>query len=202
LAVAAIVAAGFLFRVYDLNDLPNGVWFDEADSALEAVHIDEGAAYSPAAIRFRYNPSAYYELIAAGYRAFGRSIFTVRVVTVFLSLLSIPALYALGRALLGRPAALAAAFLLAVSRWHVDFSRFGMANISSTLFAILAVYFLWRAVRTQRWSDHAWCGLWFGGGLHTYTAFKLIPLLGAVVLGGFLVRLASRSRPRSQRERG
>jgi 4-amino-4-deoxy-L-arabinose transferase-like glycosyltransferase len=188
LLVAAIIAAGFLFRTYALDDLPYGVWYDEADSALEAVQINSGAHYSPAGLHYRYIPSMYYDVVAIGFRLFGTSVFAIRIVTVFFALLAIPMLYVLARSLFDRRVAMLAASALALSRWHVDFSRFGLSNITTGICAIAALYFLWRALRSNRWSDYAWSGLWFGFGFHTYIAFKLFPIAGFLLLSYALLR--------------
>jgi streptogramin lyase/4-amino-4-deoxy-L-arabinose transferase-like glycosyltransferase len=194
LAVCAIIAVGFLFRAHDLSNLPYGVWYDEADTALEAFQINAGGDYSPAAAHFRHNPSTYNYLLAADFRLLGNSVFALRIPSVLLELLSIPLMYVLTRSLLGRPTALMAAFVLASSRWEMDFSRFGTFYFTGGLFATLALCLLWRALRTNRWSDFAWAGLFFGFGLHFYTGFKVFPLAGAALLLLWLIRSIRRWR--------
>ena len=50
------------------------------------------------------------------------------------------AVWLLGRELFSADVGLLAAAFLAVSRWHVDFSRFGMAIVFPTLFVPLTLY--------------------------------------------------------------
>ena len=72
---------------------------------------------------------------------------TVRLATTLVGLLAVVFVWLLGREMYGRDVGLLAAGFLAVSRWHVDFSRFGMAIVFPTLFIPATLYF-W--VRSQR----------------------------------------------------
>lgn len=188
LAVCAIVAAAILFRAYDVGGLPVGFWYDEADTALEAVQINAGPDYSPAAFHFHHNPSTYYHLIALFFRFGGESVFTIRILAVMCATLTVPLLYVLVRSMFGSTPALIAAFLLAFSRWHMDFSRLGTFYFSGALFAVGAIYLLWRSFKTGRWSDYAWAGLWIGFGLHGYTGFKTFPFAAAALLALWFLR--------------
>lgn len=183
LAVAGITAIGAFMVFYRLDSLPFGVWYDESDSALEALQILNGAPYSPVAFHFRFNPSLYFQYVAIVFRLFGVGVEQIRFASASTALLAIPALYVLARDLAGQRVAIVAAFLLAVSRWQFDLARWGMFYVSSTVFAVLAIHFLLRALRFRRWSDFAWAGLFLGGGLHTYTAFRLIPVAAAGMAG-------------------
>ena len=109
------------------------------------------------------------------FKLFGAGIPQIRYATALLGILAIPAFYLLARELFGQRVAWWRHFFLAVSRWHFNFARWGMSNVGATVFGVLGFYFLFRALRYRRWSDFAWAGLLFGGGLHTYTAFRLVP---------------------------
>ncbi len=183
LAVLGITAIGAFMLFYRLDSLPFGVWYDEADSALEAIQILGGAPYSPAAFHFRFNPSLYFQYVALIFRLFGEGVLQIRFASASLGLLAIPATYVMAKSLLGQRTALVAAFLMAVARWHFDFGRWGMFFVSSTVFDALALCFLLRALRYRRWSDFAWTGLLLGGGLQTYTAFRLVPFAAVAVAG-------------------
>src|SRR5437764_1017103 len=93
-----------------------------------------------------------------------------------LCLLAVGALYLLARQLGGVPVAFAAAGLLAVSRWHLSYSRLGYEAIIGPLCAALTIYFLLRALRERRPGLFAASGLAMGTGLYTYIAYRLFPL--------------------------
>jgi hypothetical protein len=85
------------------------------------------------------------------------------------------------------------AFLIAVSRWHVNFSRIAMTGIETPFFELLTLYFLLKGMRSGRLPHFAWAGLALGFGLCFYTAFRLFPFVIAVFLGCWFLRERSRS---------
>lgn len=185
--VGAVFLIALFLRFYQLADVPYGIWWDEADTGMEAFHTYEGEPYSPVAFGFKYNASLYYYLVFLGYKAIGPGLLAIRGVTALLGALGVLAVYPLGRLLFGRRIALVAMFLLAVMRWHVDFSRFGMFNVMATVLASLALYFLVKAFRTGRWSDFGWAGLTFGLGFHSYLGFQVLALVPVVLVLGHVL---------------
>ena len=84
--------------------------------------------------------------------ALGNTLFALRLTAAFFGLLTVAATYWLGREMLAdRRIALLAAALLAVSFWHVLFSRLGFRVISQPLLMALAVAALFRGLRGGRW---------------------------------------------------
>ncbi|HUZ93236.1 MAG TPA: hypothetical protein VNG29_04580, partial [Candidatus Paceibacterota bacterium] len=94
--------------------------------------------------------------------------------------------------------ALLAAFLLATSFWHINFSRIGFRAIMAPLFLTWALYFLLKAIRAgnfqssifppkadppladnfqKRWVFAVLGGISFGLGFYTYIAYRVSPLL-------------------------
>jgi 4-amino-4-deoxy-L-arabinose transferase-like glycosyltransferase/streptogramin lyase len=187
LLVAGITAIGAFLALYQVESLPFGVWYDEADSGLEALQVMNGAPYGPTAFHFRYLPSLYFQVLGIVFKVFGAGIPQIRYVTALLCIAAIPALYLLARETLGQRVALVAAFLLAVCRWHFNFGRWGRSDIGATVFGALGFYFLFRALRCRRWSDFAWAGLLIGGGLHMSAAFRLVPVAAAGVAAYWLL---------------
>jgi hypothetical protein len=78
--------------------------------------------------------------------------------------------------------ALLAAALLAVSFWHVLFSRLGFRVISQPLLMALAVAALFRGLRGGRWPWLWLAGLLIGLTAYTYLAARLFPVLLAFAL--------------------
>ncbi|MBI4134301.1 MAG: hypothetical protein HY475_02665 [Candidatus Terrybacteria bacterium] len=73
--------------------------------------------------------------------------------------------------------AILATFLLAVSFWHINFSRIGFRAILLPLLASTAFFFLLRGLRTSRSGDFFASGLALGLSLSTYIASRVMPLL-------------------------
>lgn len=114
---------------------------------------------------------------------FGRSFIGLRAASAILGALTVPAVYALGRALFDRRAALVAALLLAAFPPHLNFSRIGINNIADPLFGTLALAFLGRGMLSGRRGDYALGGVMLGLTQYFYEGGRLLfPALAVVWL--------------------
>ncbi|MCS7220948.1 MAG: PA14 domain-containing protein [Anaerolineae bacterium] len=190
-----IFAMAAFMRLYRFGDLPFGTWYDEADNGLEALRILNDPHYRPVYVPAINSVGHYLYLIAFSFRLLGVTTQAIRAVSVAMGLATVAAAYLVGRELFNRRMGLVLAFLLAVSRWDVNFSRIGMYNVSTPLFELLTIGFLLRGLRRGRYTDFAWAGLALGLGMCFYTAFRVFPLVVGVFLAhqalaerGFLCR--------------
>ena len=181
MVLALLVAA--LLRLPQLTEIPPGVHYDEAAYGLNAGDIGlrgDRPIFIPS-----FTGREVLYLYAAGGMAglLGNTLFALRLTSVFFGLLTIAATYWLGREMLAdRRIALLAAALLAVSFWHVLFSRLGFRVISQPLLQALAVAALFRALRGGRWPWLWLAGVLIGLTAYTYLAARLFPLLLAAAL--------------------
>jgi 4-amino-4-deoxy-L-arabinose transferase-like glycosyltransferase len=188
-ALGAIVAFGGFLRLWLLDTVPFGIWYDEGETGLEALRIFNGIPYTPIGTYSHANPSLFFYVIAFVYKIMGPTLLSVRLVQAVTGLLAVPALYALLRYTLGWRTAIVGALLLAASTWHVNFSRFGMPySIGAPLFEILTILFLVWGLRSGRLTAFALCGVAAGLGLQTYTGFRIFPIaLVIYVVYGFVL---------------
>jgi 4-amino-4-deoxy-L-arabinose transferase-like glycosyltransferase len=185
-SLLAILVLGAGVRYSGLDALPFGTWYDEAENGLVAVRLLEDPNYRPV-YEPRVNSAGHYLLLlAAAVQFLGRSTLAIRVVSALLGTAAVAAGYLVGREMFGRRMGLVLAFLLAVSRWSINFSRVGMYNISTPLFELVAVGFLLRGLRRRRSLDFAVAGLALGLGMVFYRGFLPFPL----VIGAFLLHSA------------
>ncbi len=168
-----ILAVALFFRLWRFDELPFGIWYDEAENGLQALRILEAENFWPIFVGSIHAPAHYLYLIALFFHYFDVSVQSIRLVSVVMGLATVAAAYLVGRELFGRTLGLAVAFVVAVARWNVNFSRIGMYNASTPLFELLTVGFLLRATRRGRYLDFAWAGLFLGLGLCFYAAFQL-----------------------------
>jgi 4-amino-4-deoxy-L-arabinose transferase-like glycosyltransferase len=181
-----IVALGAVVRFWDLDGLPYGTWYDEAENGLVAQRILCEPSYRPV-YEPRVNSAGHYLLLlAASLRLLGSTTEALRVVSALMGTASVAAGYLVGREMFGRRGGLVLAFLLAVSRWDINFSRIGMYNVATPLFELAALGFLLRGLRGQRWTDFGLSGMALGLGMVFYTGFLPFP----VVLVAFLIHTA------------
>lgn len=180
LGVLAVAAAA---RWWRLEIQPHGYHFDEAMNALIGLQMLEDPAYTPifgppdAPLPTLYH---YYNLIAL--KLGGISAYATKWVPALAGTATVAVFYFLARRVVSRPVALAAALLLALMRWHINFSRINYVGILTPLFAASAGYFLLRGLETKNRWHMAWSGLSVSLGLYTYYASNLVPF----VLGPYL----------------
>lgn len=194
LTLAGIVALALLLRLYRFDDLPFGVWYDEAEHGLQALRIIADERFRPIFEGAINGPAHYLYLVALSFEWFGVSVQSIRLVSVLFGLLAVVAAYIVGAELFDRRMGLVLAALLAVSSWSLTLSRFGMyATMSTPLFALLTAGFVLRSLRTERIFDFTLAGLWLGLGLCFYTSFRLFAPVVFVFLGYHVVyNLATR----------
>ncbi len=177
----AVVALGAGLRFYRLGLIPPGLYQDEAFNGLDALAVIGGARpiYFPA--NNGREPLFIY-LAALSVAAFGRSAFALRLPAAVLGTLTIPAVYALGRALFGRRVGLLAAAVLAVTFWPLALSRIGLRAVGLPLLAALSLAAAahgYRLARAGARSGLGWLalgGTLYGLSFYTYLAARFTPL--------------------------
>ena len=181
LLVAILVLAAGL-RLYNLDDLPAGLWFDEADNLFQARSYARDPGQIPVYAPSTNLPTMFLMPIAAVVKLAGVAVTTPRLVAAAFGLLGIVATYLFVRHALGTSAALIAAFLVAVMRWDLNWSRIGMHGITGVLFAALTGWLTLRAIRTGRTSDYAFAGVSLGLGMWFYAPLRMFPLVVGLIL--------------------
>jgi uncharacterized membrane protein len=172
LATAAVLA--LLFRFYELPSKPYGIWFDEAQNGIVARDILHGAR--PIFVGdWSKLPALFFYVFAVSLKLFGDDIFALRLVSTAAGLGAVGFTYLLGKELFGVRGGVIAAFLLAVMRWHVNFSRFAMHGIFAPLFEVIVLYFLVRGLKQKGVGNFVVSGMAVGIGLQGYYAFIIVP---------------------------
>lgn len=177
-----ITLVALFMRIHQLDAMPPGFYLDESDFGLEGVRLLEAGKYQPYTQATTGHPTFFFYQLALAFEFLGRQALALRYLTVAFGVLCIPAFYLLARTLFGTRVALLGSFLLAVSRWHITFSRIAFEGVPADLFAILVAFFLIRGLRTRKALDFVWAGLALGFGLHTYVAFRIFPVVIVVYL--------------------
>ena len=148
-----IIIIGGALRFYQLGAVPVSVDWDEAALGYNAYSImqtgrDEYGEFMPVVLKSfgDYKPALYSYLAIPGIKIFGLNAFSIRLPSAIFGLLMVWATYFLVHELFKRETtqnqtqnyaellALVSALLLAVSPWHIQFSRTGFeANIGLAL---------------------------------------------------------------------
>jgi 4-amino-4-deoxy-L-arabinose transferase-like glycosyltransferase len=193
LVFLVILSLAVFVRLYQLDEIPYGLWYDEADNGLQVRRMIQDPTWRPVYVSSTNLPAHFLYLVLLSFRLFGDTPFALRIVAVVLGVLTVPAAYLAGRELFARDRrpALVLAFFLAVSRWDVNWSRIGMHGVSVPLFELLTLWLLLRALRTGRLITFAWAGLSLGLGLSFYTPFRLYPVALVPFLAVWFLRRLS-----------
>ncbi len=132
LCVAALSITGLLLRLEQISDMGQGI--DGYYHLLDARHY---LAHG----EFVYKRAQFFSaLIAMSYALFGESIASAYLPNIFVSVLSIPLSYVVGRRYVGRLGGMITALLLTTSFWHIG----DMANLRMyPLFCFLTLLIFW-----------------------------------------------------------
>ena len=184
LLLLAIFLLASFFRLYRFTSIPFGTWYDEADGGLHALRVLEDPNYRPVFVPAMDRSAFLVYLFALALRLFGVNTLALRAVSVAFGLGGVLAAYLFGREFEDEWLGLLFAFFVAVSRWHVNFSRIAMTGIDTPFFILLTLYFLLKGGRTGRARDFAWSGLVLGLSLWFYTTnnFLLIIVVLLVIM--------------------
>lgn len=102
-------------------------------------------------------------------------LFMMRWPSILVGMLSLPFVYRLGAGLFGRRVGMLALLLMVVAPVHVGYSMIVRGYIGLVTLTTISLYFLWRAVRLNRWYD--WLGVAVTNLLVVY--FHLFGVLAA-----------------------
>ncbi|MBI5401508.1 glycosyltransferase family 39 protein [Candidatus Wolfebacteria bacterium] len=184
LLVIFIIAA--FFRLYNITQIPPGLYPDEAmngNNALEAIATDPPTGgwkiFYP---ENNGREGLFINIQALSLLIFGNQPWALRLVSAIFGILTVLGLYFLALALFkDKKIALLSAFLLAVSFWHINFSRIGFRAIMAPFFLTWAVYFLIKSFEHWGVKKAIVGGIFFGLGFYSYIAYRATPLLILII---------------------
>jgi len=177
-----IMAVAFLFRIYDLNQYPQGLWYDEAIHGLDTLQI-----YQDHQLPLFFNTNNHPQepmfsyILAVGFWIFGVSAFTLRLIPALIGICTVVLFYYFVRRWWGDRMALIAGLLLATCKWHVMFSRLCFRTILTPFITIMMVWLLLEGMERIKdkfqWRYFIVSGICLGLGMYTYISFRIMPVL-------------------------
>lgn len=182
---------GIALRIFQFPNIPPGLYVDEAGAGYESFSLlrtgaDRWGIHLPVyVISWGSGQSVLYSYLSIPIiAAFGLSIFSTRLLSLVIGILTLPLLYVSVRDWLGRRAALVALILLAVMPWHVMISRWGLDANLLPFFLLLGIYTVSRALTNATSSFWVVFALvpW-ASSLYAYAmSYIVVPVLLALVL--------------------
>lgn len=185
-----IIVLAFVLRFYQLDSYP-ALNADEAAigyNAWSLIQTGKDEHGNPRPIHFEsfndYKPGGYFYVVMPFIAAMGLNEWAVRMPAAFLGVLTVLLVYLLAQEITKKSTQknikyfpLIAALFLAISPWHLHFSRGGWEVNVATFFITLAVYAFFKAQEKYFWYFVSILSL--VASLYTYHAARVIaPILG------------------------
>ena len=183
LMLVLILSVAIWFRLHLIHQMPPGVFIDETNAALGALHTLEGQADSLFGTGWFETPNGFVYLQTLFFRLLGATFAAVKLQSLLPGLFTVLALYLLAREMYGPYPALLSATFLAVNRWHVNMSRWGWNEVYPPLMQVLSLFFIMRAARRRSLGDWAMGGIMLGLGMYTYLGIRMAVIAIFLYLG-------------------
>jgi 4-amino-4-deoxy-L-arabinose transferase-like glycosyltransferase len=188
IGVLLIIGLALLLRLIRLTENPPGFYCDEATFALDSYSIahtlrDRHHVLFPTYIQGlgQWHGALYFYILAPFMALLGLSEFTVRFASATIGTLTVWLAYiGISRAT-NRWVGLIAAFLLAISPWHIMQSRIGWDEVSVPLITLLFLLGVQNSRRNPNWIPVAFATAALG--MYAYFPGRLFfPLFGLITL--------------------
>jgi len=185
LLLLILLIAAF-FRLWDLKNTPPGLYPDEAmngNNAREALETGEWRVFYP---ENNGREGLFINIQALSINFFGNKPWALRLPSAIFGILTVLGTFLLTKELFNKNSgALLAAFLMATSFWHVNFSRIGFRAIMAPFFLVWSFFFLFKLLNKNKNNFQflsALAGVFYGLGFHSYIAYRTTPLLILIIL--------------------
>lgn len=189
-----ILLLAAVFRLWRLDSIPSGLYPDVAINGNDALDSLETGNFKVFYPENNGREGLFIWLIALSFSIFGPSIWAIKIVAAVFGILTVLGLYLLTKELFNIKTlqhynstiiALLSSFFLAISFWHVNFSRIGFRAIMLPFFLVFSFYFLFRGFRQKKILFFIISGLFFGLGFYTYISYRFVVFPLAVALFGW-----------------
>lgn len=197
-----IVAIGAFLRLYHLTLFPPGLYPDEAINGNDAISAFTNGHFSSFYPANNGREGLFINIVALAFKYFGVSILTFRTVSAVAGILTIIGIYLFAKEFfrfishpLEQPTwfvktvGVLSALFLAISFWHINFSRVEFRAILLPLVLCFGTYFTLRMIRKNSPLDGLLAGAIWAAGLYTYIPARTALAIPAFLIGMRLLQL-------------
>jgi mannosyltransferase len=190
-SLITLLLLAFALRIHLLG--AQSFWNDEGSSYVQATRSFADIAYHA---ERDIHPPLYYWLLAAWRALAGESEYALRMLSVFVSLLSVATTAALGRRLFGSVGAVAAALFVALNSFSIYYAQEARMYALLALWGVLSLWLLAGMLRGNTNRSVLALGIVNAAGLYTQYAYFYVLLTQAVVVAVWWVGkvIANRSK--------
>lgn len=196
-----IICLALFLRIWQISNFPAGLNADEAAigyNAYSLIQTGRDEFGHPWPMIFQsfndFKPGIYFYLVLPFVKLFGLNELSVRLPSAILGTLTVFVVYFLVRKLMLTKKSIdadfiaaTASFILAVSPWHLHFSRGGWEPNAATFFITTGVYFFFRAMESPGFFIPS--SLLFILSMYTYHSSRIIAPLMVVGLAVFYKKI-------------
>ena len=178
-AMLVLLIATFL-RFHQLDKLPPALFHDEAVNGLDALNVLRTGHFPIFFANNNGREPLFIYLQTLSLAIWGHQAFSLRLVSAFIGLVTIAQVMTLARSFWPRQPyglAMLTGLILAVSYWHVHYSRLTFRAILMLPLLNATLWAFWRGWQSGQWRYFVFSGLAFGLTLYTYLPARLIPLI-------------------------
>jgi 4-amino-4-deoxy-L-arabinose transferase-like glycosyltransferase len=184
-AIILILVVATFLRFYQLDQLPPGLYPDEAANGLDIIRMmeegDHRVVYDtngPRESLFFYAQGIFVWLgDTFNIEALNYTPLALRIAPAILGVMGVWALYLFAKELFNKNIALFSSAALAVSAWHIQFSRNGFRAIVLPLILCLIFYHFIKAYRNNETKNYVWFGIFLALGFYTYLSIRMLPFI-------------------------
>ncbi len=194
-----IILIACFFRLYKLESIPPGLYPDVAvngNNALDSIKNNNFKVFYP---DNNGREGLIMWLDALAFMLFRPSVWALKIFCAITGILTVLGTYLLAKQLFKNvykhyeAIALLSSFFIAISFWHVNFSRIGFRAIMVPFFIVYSVYFALRGFETPEGKPSAsygagkkiynfiLSGIFAGLGFYTYISYRFIVLLFFII---------------------
>lgn len=180
IAITAILLTGTFLIWRGLGPTSVMLNLDEGYYAMDAVSLMQSPRLTPFLPANYGRESLWCYILIPFVAVFGARPFALHIASTIVGILTIAALYRMGKEVLPREAALWASLALGVAQWHVLQSQIAMRAVLFPLVGTMAFAALMKAHRTGKTTDWMYTGVWTGLLLYTY--FSAVVWIACILL--------------------
>ena len=181
IALFLIFIIAIFFRFWNITNTPPGLYPDEAMNGSNALEANATGEYKVFYPENNGREGFFINIQALSVSIFGNHPWALRIVSALFGVFTVLGAYFLIKTLFYKKTiALAGTLMLAVSFWHINFSRIGFRAIMVPFCLVWCFYFIVLAWQKRKNWPALISGIFFGIGFHTYIAFRFTPLLALI----------------------
>ncbi|KPJ56913.1 hypothetical protein AMJ49_03275 [Parcubacteria bacterium DG_74_2] len=186
-----VLSIAAFFRLWQLDEIPPGLYPDVAINGNEALESLKTGNFKLFYSENNGREGLFIWLIALSFLIFGVNVWSIKIVAAVIGILTVFGLYLLTKDLFEKTIdnkrkatdiALLSSFFLAISFWHVNFSRIGFRAILLPFVLVFFFYFLFKGFKKRGILNFIIAGIFFGLGFYTYTSFRMAVLILPFIL--------------------